>query len=370
MWGQLLGPAASGATAAQPLRMRLLLKGGRPFLIFPSQPRAAAAGLELYPAQRMVARLARTCLRLVFRAGLYPGTTETMVALSLSSPLVKFLIQTSGCVPGTTPLFCSLAGNPNAAGQRFIFLLLDEAGAPKAVVKAGIGEHALKLLEQESTFLEQWGGSQRGLPRLLGKLNDSRVGAFALPYFGPLPDRTLTNGQIGALLSAWVRPGSPMRFLELPQWRRLEAAMTSHPALSTLGTRLREQQVRPALYHGDFAPWNVRTGPEGLVVLDWERGEPVGPPAWDWFHYWVQDGLLVRRIPAKRLLNELKASWATPSFRAYAQETGIAGHELELLLAYLLYIQGIIAPTEGKAGLRALQNLIEEELFIAEGSVR
>ena len=363
-WSQLLGGGA-GEPGPRPLRMRLLRKGGRPFLIFPSHGHAASAGLELYPAQRIVARLVRACLRGVFRAGIFPGTTATTVSFSARSPLGGFLLKTSGLPEAPAPLFCSLAGNPNAAGQRFIFLLLDDSGAPRKVIKAGMGEKALKLLEQEAAFLEQWGGKQAAIPQLLGKLNDRRVGAFALPYFSPLAGRTLTDSQIGTLLTAWLRPEPSVRLVELPQWRRLEDSSGSHPSLATLRKRWNDRLVRPALYHGDFATWNVRTGPDGLVVLDWERGEPVGPPAWDWFHYWVQHGLLVRRAPAFQLFQTLCASWAGPAFSAYAQESGIAGLERELLLAYLLYIQRIIAPTEGKEGLSELQNMVEAELFNA-----
>jgi hypothetical protein len=363
-WRQLL--AAGGEGAAEPqMRMRLLRKGGRPFLLFPSHGPAASAGLELYPAQRLAARVVRAGLRRVFRAGIFPGTTETMVPFSRNSPLGAFLIQTSGSSGTDAPLFCMLAGNPNAAGQRFIFLLMDESGAPRKVIKAGMGEHALKLLEQESAFLVQWGGREPGLPPLLGKVSDPRVGAFALPYFPPLSARTLTDKQIGEVLTPWLRSGPPVRLMDLPQWRRMEDAFGYHPSLDTLQKRWQGKLARPALYHGDFATWNVRTGADGLMVLDWERGEPVGPPAWDWFHYWVQHGLLVQRVPASELFETLRACWAGPAFSAYAQESGIAGLELELFLGYLLYIQRIIAPAEGKQGLRGLQNIVETALFNA-----
>lgn len=362
-WRELLAMGGGEETSALRLRMRLLRKGGRPFLIVPSKGRAASAGLELYPAQRGVARLARAALRAIFRCRIFIKTSGVSVRFSANSLLGRFLIQTSGYAGNDAPLFCMLAGNPNAAGQRFIVLLMDDSGAPQKVVKAGMGEQALKLLEQEIAFLEQWGGQEPGVPRLLGKLSGQPVGAFALAYYPPLASRILSEGQIGAILTPWLRSGPLVSLLELPQWRRMESAFGYHPSLAMLQQRWKDRRVRPALYHGDFATWNVRAGAEGLVVLDWERGEPAGPPAWDWFHYWVQHGLLVRRAPAQELLKDLRACWSGLDFASYAQQAGIAGFETELLLAYLLYIQRIIAPAEGKEGLRKLQDLVEAELF-------
>ncbi len=343
--------------------MRLLRKGGRPFLLFPAHPQAAAAGLGLYPAQKTAARLARSLLGTLFRAGVYPRTERARLLLEEGSPLASFMRRNSGAAAGQWPVFCSLAGNPNAAGQRFIFLLLDSSYKPRTVIKAGVGERALELLKEEADFLTGHGGKHPGIPGLLESLAGPELRAFALPYYEPLPGRGLEPGQIAGLLTSWLGNAEPQPVLELPQWRRLEEAFGYHPALANLRTKLAGTRVKPALYHGDFAAWNVRGSEAGPVVLDWERGEPSGPPGWDWFHYAVQDGVLVHRQPALRVLRDFQGLWQTQEFKEYARLAGIAGREPCLLLGYLLYIQRIVQPAEGKEGLRALQAEVEKLIF-------
>jgi aminoglycoside phosphotransferase (APT) family kinase protein len=48
------------------------------------------------------------------------------------------------------------------------------------------------------------------------------------------------------------------------------------------------------IVHGDLAPWNLRRGPDGrLVVLDWESAEFDHRPLWDLTHFVVQQGVLM-----------------------------------------------------------------------------
>ncbi len=334
--------------------MRVLRKGGRPFLLFPGVRRAARAALELYPAQRTVARGLRRALQGLFHLGLYPLTSRVDIVIPNGSELGVFL---TGLRPGQPPSFCGFAGNPNAAGQRFVFLLLDAACRPETVVKAGFGEEARRLIVRESAFLQEHGGSCN-LPSITRTLTGGSVAAFALPYFPPPAKRSLVPGEIGPLLSRWLAPGKTGHITDTPQWHRLQTACSS-PGLPRLQTALAARAVRPCLYHGDFAAWNIRQSAAGPVVLDWERGETDGPPGWDWFHYVVQDEILVRKRSPREVLRSLRELCSGPDFTAYAHAAGIRGLEIELLHAYVLYARDVIRPGEGMPGLQGLLAEIE-----------
>ena len=49
-----------------------------------------------------------------------------------------------------------------------------------------------------------------------------------------------------------------------------------------LAARLGSRLVSSVVFHGDFAPWNIKVDRAGAwMVLDWERGELHGVPCWD-----------------------------------------------------------------------------------------
>ena len=166
-WTKLFEPPPGPAGSVLALPVRILHKRKRPFLLFPPVPRAAAVSLELYSAQKTLARVLRGLLRRFFAMGLYPFTKNVKLAIPGHSELGSFLI---GLQKRTPPLFCSLAGNPNAAGQRFVFLLLDNEHQPQTVVKAGVGGRARELIEHETAFLLQHAARLRNIPRVLDTL--------------------------------------------------------------------------------------------------------------------------------------------------------------------------------------------------------
>jgi hypothetical protein len=115
--------------------------------------------------------------------------------------------------------------------------------------------------------------------------------------------------------------------------------------------------MRPAIFHGDFAPWNIRALPSGdWMVLDWERGDPRGLPGWDWFHFVIQPAILVRKAGIEELIRLVETLLANDAFRAYVQKALIQGFERELLLAYLLHVVEVIRPSEGLEQNRELLN--------------
>jgi len=332
------------------LDMRLLRKAGRPFLLFPRLPRVAAATLDLYPAQTPRARAARSVLRCLLRASLPLGTERTFLSLSSADPFVKFLSSFAGEPTQSVPTFGILAGNPMAEGQRFLVLVFDATLNPVAAIKAGLSQRAKILIAREAAFLTAVPSNTRAVPRLRAQFESPRLRALALDFFPGDPPRPQHESGLPALLGSWVDPNHNLLLAQAPGWARLEQAAPAGNLFAALAGQLRGRTVHPAIHHGDFAPWNVKVSPAGAwTVLDWERGELAGIPAWDWFHYVIQFGILVGRLPIPALAQRVETLLTSDAFRQYASRADILGCERQLLLAYLLHAIEVIQPSEGLA---------------------
>lgn len=190
---------------------------------------------------------------------------------------------------------------------KVVALALDMRGTPAIAIKTARTRESGRGLEREAELLEAVQASRvdgmPGVPRLL-----FRAEAVGSPVIGesartgvPL-SAILTHGNYSRLAarveewsSALAAPalGSPPE----PAWDRLIA-----PALERFATEFAPvldedhlQRTRAGLgalgplpvvcEQRDFSPWNVFESAEGLVVLDWESGEPRGLPALDLIYF-------------------------------------------------------------------------------------
>ena len=353
-WTDLFRGNAPGKT---PVRWRVLRRRGEPLLVLPASNSAAARSLTLYPAQTTKARCVRTLLRWALQLNLPLPLERAEVAVEASSPLATFLATQAGV--SHFPASGILCGNPHTAGRRFILLLFGNEGTPVRVVKVGLGETAQQLIEQEIKFLTAVPAGLSGIPRLAGTLREKNLSAFAQDFcdgeFSPTTDTEL----VPKLMNAWVVEAEEQTLSATAPWRELEPCLAAAPRWQPLA-RLGEQTSRRVIWHGDFTPWNLkrdrRTG-QG-IALDWERGRLAGVPGWDWFHFVVLSGVLVKKISATALHDELETLLRSEDFSKYANRCGITGSERELALAYLLYNVEVLKPSEGRAEIRALLELL------------
>ena len=357
-WEDLFAPPEAQGQGTR-VEMRLLKKGGRPFLLLPVQPRPAAATMDLYPAQTGRARAARTVLRCLLRASLPVGTERVSCAISPADPFVRFLSSLAGAPVPALPALGILAGNPASDGQRFLLLIFDASQRPVAVVKAGLSQRARALVEQEEHFLAAVPEKTTAVPRLRAKFESPRLRALALDFFPGESPRPRHETALPALLASWVDPDRTFVLSDAPDWKRLEHAASASAQFSAVASQLRGRTVHPAIHHGDFAPWNIKVSPAGAwTVLDWERGELAGIPGWDWFHYVIQTGILVGCLPAPVLVQRVESLLCSEALQRYAERAGILGCERELVLAYLLHVVEVIKPSEGLAPTRELLNAL------------
>ncbi|SHE47143.1 hypothetical protein [Chryseobacterium takakiae] len=66
------------------------------------------------------------------------------------------------------------------------------------------------------------------------------------------------------------------------------------------------QSVTLSFSHGDFTPWNCFVYYNSLSVYDWELASCEKPKGFDFFHFIIQNGILVDKKPWKSILNEIK----------------------------------------------------------------
>lgn len=350
---QNLFPGAPENGPVVRLRLRLLRRHGQPLLLVPERGDAARTALNLYPAQTRKARLARGVLRALAGCGVLPGAEICELQLAADAPFVRFL-----CPPGSRPETISLAvllGNPNVAGRRFLVLVFDGAGHPVRVIKVGTDAPALRLVRREAEFLRELTAARLHAPELLGEFSDGDRAALALAYApGPTPAADDFRS-LSALLTGWLDTTRTVRFGELAAARQLAESGVNDAASRLAQSRLAEVTFHPAIHHGDFAPWNIRVGPTGAWrVLDWERGEAVGPPAWDWFHYWLQPRVLVRRQAPVAIHREFQEFRRHPAFAEYAQLARIGRHLDALWLGYLVHCRDVTRQAEGMPAIREL----------------
>ena len=253
---------------------RVLHKRGEPFLYLPKMRVAARNALNLYPAQRTLARLARTAMNFSLCFGL--PLPRTKVPLATNAPFAKFLKKLTHS--GIMPEFSVLAGNPSAPGRRFIFLVFDSNGTPRWVVKAGTEDSAAALIEREADFLQRLPTDLSGAPRVAARFVDGSAKAFAMDYADGDSPRDPEDGRIERTLSSWVDDSRELCPAELPVWRQLVDSDADPDLVAHLTTLLRNRTVHPVIAHGDFTPWNIKESykAKGWVVLDWERGERDG----------------------------------------------------------------------------------------------
>lgn len=345
------------------VRLRVLHRSGKPFLYVPTHNRAAARALDLYPAQTWKARLAKACWQTGFQLNPRQRGGGEPFLLPPQNIFLTSLARTAGLPAGKIPEFAVLAGNPNAPGRRFIFLLFDAEANPVAVVKAGGSERARELIQHEAALLREFGGKLLAVPRLRDASECGNVTTFSTDFIAgdsPVGD---TPEPLEAILSAWLDETRTVTLGELPAWQRLVQTQPDAMQLEVVRA-LAQLPVPPALMHGDLAPWNVKVAEDRWTVLDWERGERLGVPGWDWLHFVLQPAILVRRATATQLIATLERLFTSEHFARYAQRAKVRGQEWPLAMAYVSYCLQVTRQTEGVEQLTALLQALQARLAL------
>lgn len=336
--------------------MRVFKKGGKPFLFLPRDSRLAIHALSLYAAQTGFARTAKRVLKMALRMGMpFPGKTIE-IGISTQQEFSRFLIQLAGGKSQSFPPLAILSGNPGAEGRRFLLLMFDEQGHPASVVKAGISPAGRRLIQAERSFFQAAENSVQGIPAFRGGFSSNQVEALAVEYIEGEPPMTEDRAVMGRLFGGWLNEGATVRAGDVTVWKELEKLHGADPVFRRIAAKVSDFEFHPTLFHGDFAPWNIKISSKNgeWIVLDWERGDKIGFPGWDWFHYVMQTAILVEKLPAETVFSRVENLLSDKIFQDYAEMAGIRGQEKAMAAAYLFHCVKVIRPGEGLATGKAL----------------
>jgi hypothetical protein len=264
------------------------------------------------------------------------------------SAFMQFLAQQSGLPAEQLQTPAIKFGGTQERNSRLILLLCDAGGHPIRVIKVGLNSSGRAATQREANLLSQLPEGVIGCTGITGSFSSDTLSAFATAYFSG----TSLDNDVGIekLFHDWLNDEPPEPIQNLAIWQELESAIkdTGLAEWPHLRNALAHHNIRTTIYHGDFAPWNVRmTNLENIRAFDWERGDLKGIPAWDWFHFIVQTSILVKRHSPERVAAELEQLTHSPRFQKYANEAGISEILEPLLLAYLLGQKLIVQPREG-----------------------
>jgi hypothetical protein len=343
--------------------MRAFKRRGQEFLLLPDDAEAAERSLEVYAPQSWFARVAikllRKCLRL--RIPL-PILKRINIKIPEGSLLLEILrTSTPDQRARRNPLpFALLAGNPKEPKRRFVLLSFDEGHLPRIVMKIGVGRYSAELIEREREFIEKHGGRFPCFPVILDSRRDDEFAVFSTKYLRINTLRSTSDAELYHCLSGWIHPaGVPRELGLLPAFDTMQEECGRSRIFKKLFAKVKDAPVFPVIYHGDLVPWNIRAENESddWVVIDWERGEEKGVPGWDWFHFEVQNSILVNKESPEAIMERISQLQNSELFSKYAERCGITDIKRELFALYLVYFRKVLMHGSGGATLDQLHDI-------------
>jgi len=328
-----LSGGKSCRTTLESRRFYLLRRQGHDLLAIPSMLRHSSDALALYLPQTQKARLAKRIFAALLRSRFHFLLPSLRIDIN-NEPLTDFLASLNN---GESTEFAVLSGNPAEPGRRFVLAVVDSSGQYRHAAKCAIDATGGALIEAEIFAIEALTDKFPAIPKISAKLATAECRAFAMDFFRE-PERSLTRAERITLASKWVWPGASVPLERLTSWRAI-----AHPDLDTS-----DVMVRPVVFHGDFAPWNIRRSGDQWMVIDWEKGATHGPPLWDLLHYEIHEEVLVNRSTTQKVRTRIQSLLQDPSLQPYLANCKASQHSDLLLQGYLSHLDTIYPNIRGR----------------------
>jgi hypothetical protein len=302
----LLYPHCSTEGSNDPLTAEYLVipDARRPKLLVPMGSRkvAVAAVRRFTEPQSRVARLKRDAVVLALRSGTWPALLRDRVRLTSAEggdSIDAYLRRTI-----REDLSVSVHIGPARANRKPVLQLLSPQGDTIGFAKLGTGPLTRRLVRQETAALQALSHvklSEVTVPTVLhaGQWRGHQILVQSpLPIW--LPRTPLTSSKLTqAMLEIASACGITQGWLATsPYWADLRARLiqvADQPdgaALNKAARRLVEHcsdlGLRYGAWHGDWAPWNMASTEDALLVWDWERFTPGVPHGFDALHHDLQ----------------------------------------------------------------------------------
>jgi hypothetical protein len=293
------GQLQSGRRVRAGQRFALLPRASHPKVAVPLQPRSAAAAVLRHNEdtatgiERLLLRLAATLAPVGFLE-YWPGQVgyERSGTQSLAAFLAEMLGQE----------LCIAVYTSEPRSNRKPVIQIISQGQTIGYAKVGVNGLGDELVRAEVQALRELGMAQLRqltVPKLLygGQWRGHEVMAQSpLPGSGGVGKEKLAQVMVEVAECGGrtrVDPqdnsyldGLGSRFAALATARGgkmtaiLQTIITSPPSRLDLGA-----------WHGDWTPWNMAVGAEGIVVWDWERYRSGVPVGFDALHYCLQEAI-------------------------------------------------------------------------------
>lgn len=256
--------------------------------IFPRDPSARRAAIRffapgLHKRFRMELLIAHTAVRTrEFRCG------TTLVERIMSEVGIS---EASYAVVNGTP----------GPWTKSTLLVMDKSNRPCAVVKVGTTEAARILIKNEAVWLNRLAECRdvsAMVPRcLLFSTSEDVTWLAQEPLAGKIDARVPGNYEVAFLRALQSGMPTSSGFSNSNMHREMKNRMESFGTKMNLDWRERAElaldritvlmpgDLRMTVAHRDFAPWNMRIGPTGVRVFDWEYARSGYLPLYDLFHF-------------------------------------------------------------------------------------
>lgn len=322
--------------------LHILVAGSRLALALPEDRRAANVVIDLYQPQRWKGRAFRMLAKAAV-AGRLTGWLPSHSGATTTPPLATWLREAAA--RGTVGF---LGCNPNH-GLRCVLAGIDPASGGKFVAKLGLDESAVAV-RREAAILANLSDRAPGVVHSLGTITSDDTLApvdgdrpysemnwalLRLPHLGNVSPKKMADLKVRSLLQQWMSE----------DYRRLgheegSAALLNHisadEAPAGWHERIKSRRIRLALQHGDFAVWNLRDTPDGLVAIDWEWGRENAAAGIDLAHGLRQECYMVHGLKPVQAVAWILEQAASPMWREYLENCGWGGaHEDWLRLGLL-----------------------------------
>lgn len=305
-------------------------KKGYLLLALPSGRAAAKATQNLYQPQSFKARALMVIVSILIRLGLHKLLSSRSLTIRERS-----VFSQMKCPPSEIGF---LLGNPDAESRRAIILHAENGGF--LVDKVGLGDKAAMSVSSELGIINTLPDGNVGLPVICGHQEEKTWVSYTTRYFTGRAPKASDQSRIISLLENWVTHSTTKKLGETKQWKQIEEYTKKHDRheLYSKIESASSLDVEVGVFHGDFAPWNIKLSQGGDIhVMDWEYGCAEGPQGWDWLHYMIQQASLVNHMSTADIL-ELCRSWAKSSEGTKLLDSiGWGGHTESWLGSYLVY---------------------------------
>lgn len=197
------------------------------------------------------------------------------------------------------------------SNRKPVLQLLDGRGRCHGWAKVSWNDRTEQLVGNEAKWLTRQAAPPLRVPELLhdGVLAGRRV----VITNGFVPSRRMHRNPAAmpdlSILKAVAKLGnSGVRVIQGTAWYRSVLQVLPHAtdqereAIEAVFAACEDIEFEVGAWHGDFTPWNLMSGPEGVNLIDWEFAADEAPIGFDLCHFNTQVNVEMRGMTTEEAL--------------------------------------------------------------------